>query len=481
MARYRDLREWLEIVDGKGQLARIDGAHWDLEIGAITDMVCKSHDLKPALLFDKVVGHPSGYRLLSSSLNSIQRLALTCGMPGDIADLEFVRTWTRHVQGLQPIPPRVVQSGAVLENVYEGDQIDMLKFPSPRWHDLDGGRYIGTATMIITRDPDNGELNVGCYRIMVYDGRMLGMLISLQHGGAYHRRKWFARGKPCPAVISFGHDPLLFMAAATPLAHGKNELSWAGGIRGEPVEVIEGALTGLPIPASSEIAVEGFFLPDDQRPEGPFGEFTGYYASGERPEPAFRVDRLMHRNDPILLGAPRGRPPDDPTFWQTRFTASAIWQGLEAAGVPDIQGVWCHHPNSSFFTVISIKQRYAGHARQAGLVAQNCRAGIGFSRWMIVVDEDIDPSNIDDVLWALSTRADPERAIEITRFNLNNSLDTARAPENRIHSSRCVIEACRAWEWKERFPVVAETKRELADEVRRKWSERIWRTKVAAR
>lgn len=480
MARYNDLREWLEIVDGMGQLARLDGTHWDLEIGAITDVVCKSHDLKPALLFDKIVDHPSGYRLLSSSLNSIQRLALACGMPADIADLEFVRAWTRHARGLQPIPPRVVQSGPVLENVYQGDTIRMLKFPSPRWHDLDGGRYIGTATMVITRDPDNGDLNVGCYRTMVYDERTLGMLISPQHGGHYHRRKWFARGKPCPVVISFGHDPLLFMAAATPLAHGKNELSWAGGIRGEPVDVIEGRLTGLPIPAHSEVAVEGFFLPDDLRPEGPFGEFTGYYASGERPEPAIRVDRLMHRDNPILLGAPRGRPPDDPTFWQTRFKASAIWEGLEAAGVPDVQGVWCHHPNSSFFTVVSIQQRYAGHAKQAGLVAQNCAGGVGFSRWMIVVDEDIDPSNIDDVLWALSTRADPERAIEITRFNVNNPLDTARAPENRIHSTRCVIEACRPWEWRDRFPVVAETKRELVDEVRRKWSDQIWRTKHAA-
>jgi 4-hydroxy-3-polyprenylbenzoate decarboxylase len=481
MARYNDLREWLELVDGMGQLARLDGADWDLEIGAITDMVSKSHELKPALLFDNIVGHAPGYRVLSSSLNSMERLALTCGIDSGVKDLEFLRMWTRYVKGLSPIPPRVVGRGPVLDNVFTGDQVNLLKFPSPRWHDLDGGRYIGTATVVITRDPDNGELNTGCYRTMVYDERHLGMLISAQHGGNYHRRKWFARGEPCPVVVSFGHDPLLFVAAATPLPAGRNELEWAGGIRGEPFEVIEGELTGLPIPASSELAIEGYFLPDDSRPEGPFGEFTGYYASGERPEPALRVDRLLHRDDPIILAAPRGRPPDDPTYWQTRFKASAIWEGLDGAGVPDVQGVWCHHPNSNFFTVVAIKQRYAGPARQAGLVAQNCAGGVGFGRWVVVVDEDIDPSNIDDVLWALSTRADPERAIEITRFNMNNSLDTARAPEDRIHSSRCIIEACRPWEWRDRFPVVAETKRELADAVRRKWSDQIWRVPVAAR
>jgi 4-hydroxy-3-polyprenylbenzoate decarboxylase len=264
------------------------------------------------------------------------------------------------------------------------------------------------------------------------------------------------------------------MAGAQTLGPGESELEWIGAIRGEPVEVIEGPLTGLPIPAASEIAIEGFFLPDQRRDEGPFGEFTGYYASSTRPEPVLRVERVMHRDDPILLGAPRGRPPDDPTFWQTRLKAAAIWDQLDAAGVPDVVGVWCHHPNSNLFVVVAIRQRYAGHARQAGLIAQQCAAGVGFGRWVVVVDDDIDPSDIDDVLWAMSTRTDPERSIEITRFSTNTPLDTARPPEDRLFASRCVVDACRPWEWRDRYPVVAQTSPALARKMYEKWASRVW-------
>jgi len=210
------LREWLDIVDGMGQVAKLDGAHWNLEIGAITDMAAKHQGNKPALLFDSVVGYPKGYRVLTSSLNSIERLALTCNLSPDIADLDFIRTWAKRFKGIQPVPPREVKHGPVLENVFEGDRIDLWRFPSPRWHDLDGGRYIGTAPLIVTRDPDTGLVNVGCYRVMIYDERSLGVLITSTHHGALHRQKWFQRGKPCPVAISFGHDPLLFMLAGTP-------------------------------------------------------------------------------------------------------------------------------------------------------------------------------------------------------------------------------------------------------------------------
>lgn len=468
------MREWLDIVDGMGQVAKLDGAHWDLEIGAITDMAAKHRGKKPALLFDSVVGYPKGYRVLTSSLNSIERLALTCNLSPDIADLDFIRTWARRFKGIQPIPPREVKDGPVLENVLEGNRIDLWRFPTPRWHDLDGGRYIGTAPLIITRDPDTGLVNVGCYRVMIYDERTLGVLITAAHHGALHRQKWFQRGEPCPAVISFGHDPLLFVLAGTPVPATLSEYDVAGGVKGEPIDIIYGPETGLPIPATAEIAVEGYFHADERKVEGPFGEFTGYYASGEREEPVFKVKRLMHRNDPILLGAPRARPPDDPTFWQTRMKASSIWEGLIAAGVPDVLGVWCHHPNSNLFTVVCIKQRYAGHARQAGLIAQQCSAGGGTGKWTVVVDDDIDPSNIDDVLWAISTRADPERAIEVTRYSMSTPLESSRPPGSRMHTSRCVIEACRPWEWKDEFPIVAETKPEYARQVREKWAGRIF-------
>jgi 4-hydroxy-3-polyprenylbenzoate decarboxylase len=253
-----------------------------------------------------------------------------------------------------------------------------------------------------------------------------------------------------------------------------SEYDVAGGVKGAPIDVVLGPDTGLPIPAAAEIAVEGQWIPGEQIPEGPFGEFTGYYAGGERTEPALKVTRLMYRNDPIMLGAPRGRPPDDPTFWQTRMKASSIWDALNNAGVPDVCGVWCHHPNSNLFTVVSIKQRYGGHARQAGLIAQQVPAGGGMGKWTVVVDDDIDPSNMDDVLWAIATRADPERAVEITRYTMNTPLDSANPPGHRMHASRCVIDACRPWEWRDKFPVTADVPAEYAREIRAKWSARLW-------
>lgn len=475
MPRYGDLREWLEIVEDMGELRHLRGAHWDLELAAINDMVSKERGFKPALLFDDIVDHAPGYRLLTNSMSSMGRLALTTGLPAGTDDLAFVRMWNARVKASSPLPPKTVGTGPVLEHVFDGDDVDMRKFPAPRWHPGDGGRYIGTAPMVITRDPDDdGDINVGCYRVMVYDERRMGALISPYRGGAHHRRRWFDRGEPCPVVVSFGHDPLLLVAAAEQLPAGQSELDWVGGVRGSSVEVLTGQVTGLPVPAAAEIVVEGYFLPDEVRPEGPFGEFTGYYASGERPEPVLRVDRLMHRSDPVLLAASRGRPPDDPTFWQTRMKASSIWAGLDGAGVPGVRAVWCHNPNSNLFTVVSIEQRYAGHARQAGLVAQQCAGGLGMGRWVIVVDDDIDPANIDDVLWALATRADPERAIQITRFSTTSSLDTASRPGDKTHASRCVIEACRPWEWREEFPAVADVDPEVAARVRAQWRERVW-------
>jgi UbiD family decarboxylase len=474
MAHYEDLRDWLELVDEMDQLAKVDGANWDLEIGAITSINAKHRGKRSALLFDNIVGYAGGYRVLTSSLNSTERLALTCNMSPDITDLDFIRTWAHRFKQIEPIKPRPVNTGPVLENIFEGDKINLWRFPTPRWNELDGGRYIGTGCLVITKDPETGQINVGCYRVMIYDERTLGVMIAPPHHGNIHRQKWFQQGKPCPVAISFGHDPLLFVLSGTPVPATLSEYDIAGGVKGQPIDVIYGTETGLPIPARSEIALEGYWHAGETRPEGPFGEFTGYYASGEREEPVLKVKRLMHRNAPILLGAPRGHPPDDPTFWQTRMKASSIWQGLIAAGVPDVQGVWCHHPNSNLFTVVSIKQRYAGHARQAGLITQQCSAAGGTGKWTIVVDEDIDPSNIDDVLWAIATRADPERAIEVTRFTSSTPLESSRPPGNRMHTSRCVIEACRPWEWKEQFPKVAEAPTEYTRQVRQKWAAKLW-------
>src|SRR5581483_9157447 len=155
--------------------------------------------------------------------------------------------------------------------------------------------------LIITRDPEEDWVNAGTYRVMVHDRDTAGIYIQSNNHGSIHMRKYFARNQPCPVAICLGAHPLLFAMGSNGIPRGTCEYDFAGGVAGRPLEVVNGPITGLPIPAGAEIVLEGEILPD-LRLEGPFGEFHGYYASGARPEPVIRVKAVYHRHNPILLG-----------------------------------------------------------------------------------------------------------------------------------------------------------------------------------
>lgn len=467
---YRDVRGWMDAVEKMGQLKRVDGADWDLEIGAITEIVSRENKMRPVLLFDNVKGHAPGFRVLSGLLNTMPRLALTTGLREDIEGLDFVREWRLKMRNMVPIPPILVNRGPVMENIMEGDDVDLLKFPAPRWHEKDGGRYIGTASVTITQDPESDWVNLGTYRVMVHDKNTLGFYISPGKHGRIHREKYHAMGKPCPVAISFGHDPLLFVVASLQMPPGICEYDIVGGIKGEPVEIIKGTVTGLPLPANGEIVIEGESLPSENKVEGPFGEFTGYYGSAERPEPFIKVKRILYRNNPIITGAPPFRPPSDTSFFHGPCTSAVVWENMEKAGVPDVRGVWQHEAASNWaFTVVSIKQRYPGHARQAGILASQVQGGAYMGRYVVVVDDDIDPSDINDVLWAMSTRADPERSCEILRRCWSGALDPAIPVGQKGFNSRLIIDACKPYEWLDKFPEEVGTSPGLRDHVLQKF------------
>ncbi len=205
-----------------------------------------------------------------------------------------------------------------------------------------------------------------------------------------------------------GEDPALFIAGFEYLPDGRSEYEFAGAIKGAPIEVFAGPQTGLPIPAHAEIVFEGRLLPmtETSLPEGPFGEFTGYYAAAARPGPVMEVTAIHHRDDPILLGSPPMKPPR--FHFGLPFRAATIWSNLEAAGVTDIAGVWQHV--SQLMTVVALRQRYDGHAKRAALVAA---AHSYMARLVVVVDDDVDPSNLADVMWAVATRCEPAEGIDI--------------------------------------------------------------------
>ncbi len=474
---FADLRAFLDRLDERGDLKRIDGAHWDLEIGTLTELIIERPD-HPALLFDNIPGHPRGHRVLSNSISTIPRTAIALGLPEDTPGLDVLRHWRIKMGTFQPVPPAIVREGPVLENVQSGADVDLWRFPSPRWHENDGGRFLGTGCAVILRDPDTGNVNVGTYRMMVHDENTLGILIIPGKDGDLLVRKYHAQGKSAPVAVTFGHEPAIFMAAGTFLPPSHSELEFAGWLKGEPIPVIEGERTGLPIPATAEIAIEGEIPPPetDQREEGPFGEWTGYYAGDRLPRPVVKVNALMHRDDPIIYGAPPFRPPlaelSAVPFW-----AASAWDTLESSGIQDVKGVW-QYGTSSFITVVAIKQHYAGHAKAAGLITAGSKGAAYCARWIIVVDEDVDITDLDEVIWAVVTRARAPDDYELIRDGYSSGVDPIHSPEVRrtanareLTNNRFIINACRPFSWKDKFPLVNKASEELRRKVAEKFRE----------
>ncbi len=468
-----DLRDFIAELEKLNEITTVNKADWNLEIGAITELGDERN--LPALLFDNIAGYPAGYRVLTNLLATPKRLAMAFGLPRGISNVEIVRQIMEKFKNLKSIPPVPVKTGPLLENVQKDNDVNLLKFPVPFYHEHDGGRYMGTADMVIMRDPKGNWVNMGTYRIQLHDKNTLGLYISPGHQGRLIRENYWAMGKACPVAVVFGAHPLVWVPSTLAMPWGVEELGLVGGLLGRPLEVVTGELTGLPIPAHGEIAIEGECPPPDveSRKEGPFGEWPGYYGSGARTEPVIRVKRVMHRNNPILTGAPPMKPP---CSGSASFIARAanLWAEIEKVGIPGIKGVYqLRAGGSRFLTVVSIEQRYAGHARQAGMAVMSTPEGAYHGRFVIVVDDDIDPSSEDDVFWAISTRCDPATDIEIIRDCWSTPLDPIMPPSKKekgeYTNSRAIINACRPYHWRKDFPLVNRASDELRNKTLAKW------------
>jgi len=474
MLEYNDLRNWAERAEEIGELKVIEGADPNLEVGTIVQINAKNEG--PALLFNKLKGHKNGFRILTNSMANIRLLNLTFGLPIE-ADLpEAIGTLSENAskwaEKAKDFPVKQVTSGPILENIEEGEAVDLNKFPVPLWHELDGGKYIGTGVGVLTRDPDTGELNMGCYRVQQHDSKTVGFYISPGKHGRMHRDKYFERGEPCPVVMFFGFDPLSFALSATEVQSGIFELDYLGAIRDERVAVIEGKRTGLPIPANAEIAIEGFANPEERIFEGPFGEWTGTYASKAREEPIVRVETLYYRNDPILLGSPPAKGTySDFGFFRSVWRSALLYSEIMKTGIPNVKGVFCpSFGGSRQFIVVSIKQAYPGHATEVGHVASQTRAGAYIGKYVVVVDDDINPYDMDDVMWAVCTRSEPLE-IDMIKRAWSGPLDPRiRKPTDNYHNSRGIIYAVKPYEWKDDFPPTAVASEGLMEDAFTKWN-----------
>jgi UbiD family decarboxylase len=467
---WRDSREWIARAEALGEVRVVRGASWESEIGSITEMLDHAED-SPCVIFDDVPGYPSGHRVIVNCNGTPARQAVTLGLPPEAANHDgLLNFWRGALKDLSPVAPVEVETGPIFENIVEGDAIDLNNFPVPVWHPLDGGRFIGTASMNILKDPDSDWVNVGTYRNQVFSRDTMGIYISPGKHGKLIRDKYLERGERIPVAVVVGADPLLFMAScAEGIPYGVSEFAWAGGVRGEPIEVVRGKHTGLPFPANAEIVIEGWIDPVERHDEGPYGEWMGYYASGEGQTPVIRVAAVYHRDNPILLGCPQGKPPHEDNRFLAYLKAALIEDQLRKAGVPRITGVWCPPVSGNrMMTVIAVDQAFAGHATQALMVGGQTGTSAYAGRIVIAVDPDIDITDMNDVLWAVMTRCDPDRDVTIVKRAWSGPLDPAIHPDERGFNSRLLIDATKPWEWKDRFaePVVTA---EVSRATRREW------------
>jgi 4-hydroxy-3-polyprenylbenzoate decarboxylase len=422
----------------------------------------------PALLFENIVGHP-GHRVLINVIgSSVPRLCLTIGEQPVDHPLQMIELLKKKMG--KKIPPREVPQGAAICNqcIATGDDIDLTRFPAPFMWPLDGGPYLGTSDAVITSDPETGRVNVGTYRMMIKGPRELGLYTSPGKDGTVDRDKWWRMGKPMPIVAAFGIDPLLFLVGATSFPKTESEYDFFGGLAGRPMEIFRSDVTGLPVPARAEIVVEGFVHPGDTFPEGPFGEFTGYYAR-EGDNPYVRIEKVRFRENPTLTCALANEPA---LLWSS-IRASAIWADLDRIGVPGIRGVWCiPEAAGAGITVVSLRQMYAGHASQVMTLAAQCTGGAYFAKYVIVVDDDVDPTDTNQVLWAMATRSRPAQSIEILRETWNTFLDPSlNPPEIRPWGSKCLINACMEHRHIQAFSKRCNVSRPHYERVVERWSE----------
>ncbi len=475
---WKDLRGFLDRLESQGELRRVVGANWEEEIGGITELLTERQG--PGLLFDEIPGYPAGYRVTSNLFTTPRRTAIGLGLDG-AADAP-PQAWRALMRDMRPLPPEVVPSGAICENVLAGADVDLYKFPTPKWHEDDGGRYIGTGVCVIDRDPTSSFVNVGAYRVSIVDECTCAIFIEHGKHGYRIAQQYWARGEKCPVVISAGQEPVLTTLAGPSVYHtpaGLSEFDVAGYVHGSPYPVVRGEHTGLPIPAHAEIALEGFILSPNERlvPEGPFGEWTGYYAHGRRPELVIEIVAVYHRHDPILLGLPPTRPVG--CYYNPNLGDDDLetLETLERAGISGVQRVYfVGRPN---FRVVALKQAYAGHVDEViRVLAPGGDQYSGHHIW-VLVDEDIDVENPHEVFWAIASRCAPEIGVQVVPGTAVWQLDPRIPPEGRsmpgvegrqsYTAHNLVVNACRPFEWIDEFPPVAVNGAALRQRIQEKW------------
>jgi len=462
----KDMRDFIEQAEAEGMLHRIKAeVDWDLELSHIAKI--NEEKKGPALLFENIKGYNSP--VITSVCTTSERLALIMGMSRDSTLVDIMKEWVDKHDN--KIPPEYVKDAPCKENIMKGEEVDLFKFPAPKFYPLDGGRFFGTAHFVITKDPDSGWINLGTYRLQLLDKNHLGTQFIKGKHSDLMLKKYQAMKKPMPVCAIIGCDPLLFLMGAARLSAFESEYDLAGSIRGRGIEVIKAETNDLPVPATAEIVVEGEVDADKFMEEGPFGEYTGYYSGvGTDPRNFIDVKCVTYRNNPIFWGTTVGRAVTDTHMTMALTYGATLWQQLVAMKIPGIRSVYCPPEGSGrFLAIISMKQMYPGHADQVLTAAISTEMGAYGLKTVIVVDEDIDPWDMPRVLYALSFRFQPNRS-QVIKRGRSTPLDPSLPLNAREITGRLLLDATIPYDWKEK-PIPIELDKKTVERVMSRWQE----------
>ena len=421
---FRGLGDFLTALEERGDLRRIKSpVSRDLEITEITQRTVRADG--PALLFENVPGAtmPVAMNVLGSPrrialalgagsveevAERVQRLAHLRPPAGILGAIRDLGGTIDALQTLQSLGPKRIRSAPCQE--VEEERVDLDRLPILRCWPGDGGRTI-TFPIVITKDPESGEQHTGIYRLQQYGPDTLGMHFQIHRVGANNYRKWAARGERMEVAAVIGADPATVFAGLSPVPEGISNFVFAGFLRQESLELVKARSVDLEVPAQAEIVLEGYVDPTERKVEGPFGDHTGYYSAPE-PFPVFRVSRITRRERPIYLSTVTGKPPTED---------AVLGKAVERVFLPIIRLVLpeivdMNLPQEGLFinlAIVSVRKSYPGHPRKV----MHALWGLGqlmFTRYLVVVDADVDVHDLREVLYRIALQADPEEDLELS-------------------------------------------------------------------
>ncbi|MFW5443785.1 MAG: 4-hydroxy-3-polyprenylbenzoate decarboxylase [Methylococcaceae bacterium] len=437
--KYKDLRDFIKQLEKKGELKRIT-VEVDpyLEMTEICDRVLKQEG--PALLFENPKG--SNIPVLANLFGTPDRVAMGMGAES-VSELRGIGELLAYLKEPEPpkgmrdamekIPvfkkvlnmaPKVISSPPCQEVIRVGDEVDLSVFPIQTCWPDDAAPLI-TWPLVITKGPNKDRQNLGIYRQQVIGKNKVIMRWLAHRGGALDFKEWQETnpGEPFPVSVALGADPATILAAVTPVPDPLSEYAFAGLLRGSKTEVANCLSNNLQVPASAEIVLEGFIYPDEMAAEGPYGDHTGYYNEVDE-FPVFTVERITQRQAPIYHSTYTGRPPDEPAILGVAL--NEVFVPILQKQFPEIIDFYLPPEGCSYrMAVISMKKQYAGHAKRVMLGTWSYLRQFMYTKFVIVVDEDVDVRNWQDVIWAITTRMDPARDLTILENTPIDYLDFA--------------------------------------------------------